>query len=262
MPYDHSRNVGNRGDVWKHFMLVAVAEATAGRETFRYFESHAGAPSHQLRRGGTWKHGIGRVLDTCHALREHPYFEIASAFVRSECYPASWWFVADRLASKCRHVDVLLTDLSEVVADRYTTAAPSVAQNVTISFEQANGFLRVRDTSQADLFFIDPPFHPDAKADWKALRTACKALNEDRCSFLAWYPIYWETEPQRLVDTTGCLCWELTWAQFSQKPSQNMKGCGMLASADLSKLDIKMDLRSLAGCLGGSFHVRRPSAAS
>jgi 23S rRNA A2030 N6-methylase RlmJ len=259
MSYDHERKAGNRGDVWKHFVLVSLVEAIASRDNFRYFESHAGAPIHQLKSGGEWKQGIGHVLGNRLIDRAHPYCTIAASFVRKQSYPAGWRFVADHLATKCSHVDVVLTDQAKAVFARYEASSPiSPFKNVTVRFEQADGFSRMPHASQADLIFIDPPYHPNADLDWKAVGTACNKLNKDCSSFLAWYPIYWETKPQHLVDMTGCSSWEVRWAQDGPKPSQNLKGCGMLASADLSQISIQAGLPTLASCLGGRFQVRRP----
>ena len=53
MAYDHARKAGNRGDVWKHAVLVALTDAiTTDSSSFRYVESHAGAPLHDLKPGG------------------------------------------------------------------------------------------------------------------------------------------------------------------------------------------------------------------
>lgn len=61
MAYDHSRKAGNRDDVWKHAVLVALMDAiTADSDSFRYVESHAGAPFHDLQPGGEWRHAAGR----------------------------------------------------------------------------------------------------------------------------------------------------------------------------------------------------------
>ena len=48
MDYNHSRKAGNQGDVWKHAVLTAVADAIDVGEEVLYVESHSGTPVHQL----------------------------------------------------------------------------------------------------------------------------------------------------------------------------------------------------------------------
>jgi 23S rRNA A2030 N6-methylase RlmJ len=259
--YDHGRKAGNSGDVWKHFILVsAVQSAREGSQNFRYLDSHAGAPVHGLLPKGEWAGGIGRVLETCRGLQDHPYFAMAGEFVRKQSYPAGWWFVADRLSARCRNVDVLLADTDKSVLAKYREGAvPVPAQNVTVRFEKTDGFKKISDTN-ADLTFIDPPFHPNAAVDWDALGDACRLLKDRGSAFLAWYPIYWPTRPHSLVSLTGCRSWEVMWAEFGAKPSQNLKGCGMLASVQLTSCVKRTELETLASCLGGRFFVRLPKS--
>jgi 23S rRNA A2030 N6-methylase RlmJ len=42
MDYNHSRKAGNQGDVWKHAVLTAVADAIDVGEEVLYVESHSG----------------------------------------------------------------------------------------------------------------------------------------------------------------------------------------------------------------------------
>ena len=263
MPYDHARKAGNRGDVWKHFTLVAVCDVLPVRQRFRYVDLHSGAPFHELQPRGEWRRGVGSVLDGCASLRQHGYFEIASAFVQNLRYPSGWWFAAERLATRCQHVDVVLTDLAEEVAARYAPSPlPGLRANVTVCFNQADGFRRARDLTKADLVLIDPPFSPDAAADWRSVAATCRLLLKQQIRFLAWYPVFSPTNPQRLVAATECSAWELTWAPFGPKPSQNLKGCGILASPDLTEVlrGTKASLNVLASCLGGKFSVRSHDA--
>src|SRR6266850_3813375 len=52
MDYNHSRKAGNRGDVWKHAILMMIADTIPIRnDEFHWFETHAGAPIHRLQTG-------------------------------------------------------------------------------------------------------------------------------------------------------------------------------------------------------------------
>lgn len=259
MAYDHARKAGNKGDVWKHFMLVTVVDQLVVADGFRYIDTHSGAPSYGLGQTGEWKRGIGKLLDECGPLRSHAYLEVASKFVKNRVYPSGWRFVVERVSPRCPHVEIVLTDTAEAVAAKYEDLPPpGTPPNVVVSFSQQDGFRRVESVTKGDLVLIDPPFNPHAGADWRRVRLACCSLMERKIPFLAWYPIYSETNPAKLAAGTGCSAWEVMWARIGPKASQNLKGCGMLASSSLGEILSKAepDLTPLASCLGGVFNMR------
>jgi 23S rRNA A2030 N6-methylase RlmJ len=108
--YDHARKAGNKGDVWKHFTVVTVVDRLGVDDTFRYVDIHSGAPSYELGHAGEWKRGIGAILEECAPLQSHGYLQIASKFVTGGTYPSAWRIVVDRLSTRSRHVEVVLTD--------------------------------------------------------------------------------------------------------------------------------------------------------
>jgi len=259
MAYDHARKAGNKGDVWKHFMLVTVVDRLAATDGFRYVDTHSGAPSHELGKTGEWKGGIGKALDDCGQVRSHAYMEVASKFIKNRVYPSGWRFVADRLSLRCPHVEIVLSDTADAVAAKYEELPlPGIPANVAVCFSQQDGFRRVESIAKADLVLLDPPFNPNAAADWRRLSVACRSLFGRKIPFLAWYPIYSHTNPAKLIAGTGCPAWQVMWARIGPTPSQNLKGCGMLASPSLSEIlgNAEPDLAELAGCLGGDFKGR------
>ena len=233
MAYNHSRKAGNRGDVWKHSVLVALADAMRGNGgPFRYVECHAGAPIHELSENGEWRSGAGTVTRTpCGDCR---YAAVARDWLARKRYPASWVFVADRLARRFQHVEIDLFDSSSHVTAQYgASGALCIPNNVRWRFHQADGYVEAARLNTADLVFLDPPYSPDAQKDWLRLRRACQSLMSHRLTFAAWYPFYWPTRPEELRDSTACEAWEVTWAPCGPKPGQNLKGCGMLVSPGL-----------------------------
>jgi 23S rRNA A2030 N6-methylase RlmJ len=257
--YDHGRKAGNRGDVWKHFALVTVIEPLVRADAFRYIDTHSGAPLHRLGATGEWRRGIGEILNRCTALRRHGYVETVSEFVDNKAYPSAWWLVVNRVSPRCAHVDVILSDTADAVAATYRESPlPGVPANVAVCFNKADGFQRLRSVSRADVVLIDPPFSPNAAADWRQLGEACCSLRQRNVPFLAWYPVFSETKPAELVNKTGCSGWEVIWARIGLKPSQNLKGCGVLASATLFEIlqPAKHSFEVLASCLGGQFNER------
>ncbi len=248
MAYDHSRKAGNRGDVWKHSVLMALADVMGGNDrSFRYVECHAGAPIHELSKNGEWRGGAGTIRKT--AWDDSPYAAMATGWLASNRYPASWVFVAERLAKRFQHVEIDLFDSDSQVKAQY--GAPRnlrIPNNVRWRFRQADGYDEAARLTNADLVFLDPPYSPDAQKDWRRLRDACVTLMSNRTTFAAWYPFYWPTRPEELRDSTTCEAWEVTWARCGPRPSQNLKGCGMLVSPKLAALlpRIHADIRAVA----------------
>jgi 23S rRNA A2030 N6-methylase RlmJ len=258
MGYDHGRKAGNKGDVWKHFALISVVDGLAVGQSFRYIDLHSGAPSYQLGESGEWKRGIAAVLNSRGSLGSHGYLEVASKFAEKGTYLSSWRFVVERLAARCPHLDVVLTDTADAVAARYERSLSGLPPNTSVRFEQSDGFRSIEFLAKADLVLIDPPFNPDAASEWRQTRVACASLLGRRIPFLAWYPLYSHSNPTKLVAGTGCSSWEVRWARIGPKPSQNIKGCGMLASADVGEIlrDAEPELQMLASCLGGTLNKR------
>ena len=259
MAHDHARKAGNRGDVWKHFTLVAVVDRLVATDGFRYVDTHSGAPFYKLGQTGEWKRGIGKVLDECGTLRSHGYIEVAANLVKNRSYPSAWQFVADRLSRRCPRVEVVLTDTAAAVAAKYKESPlPGIPANVAVCFNQEDGYRHVELVSKTDLVLIDPPFNPNAAADWRRTRVACLSLLERHIPFLAWYPVFAHTNPAKLVAGTGCSGWEVIWARIGPRPSQNLKGCGLLVSPILNGIlrATQPELETLASCLGGTFNAR------
>lgn len=260
MAYDHSRKAGNLGDVWKHSVLVALADVVSGNsEPFRYVECHAGAPIHELTKNAEWRRGVDTF--TREASGRSRYAAMAREWLERKRYPASWVFVADRLSRRFQQVQIELFDVSDHVTAQYG-ALPDlqVPGNVQWSFRQADGYAEVARLESADLVFLDPPYSPDAEEDWRRLRQACQTLMAHRIAFAAWYPFYWPTRPARLRDSTTCESWEVTWAPCGRRPSQNPKGCGMLVSPGLAALlpRITESIRAAATCMNWTWSMRRP----
>lgn len=264
MAYDHSRKAGNRGDVWKHAVLVALADAIkTDSDSFRYVESHAGAPLHELKDKGEWRRGVGRIAGN--ASYDSRYPAIAEEWLRTRRYPAGWAFAADRLARRFEHVEVKLFDTSDDVAERYRRPSDlRVPSNVGVKFQQQDGYAAARrlEAADADFVFLDPPYYPDSSKDWRRVGDVCRSLAERKLKFAAWYPFYWWKRPAKLSDSTRCRGWEVAWAACGPKPSQNLKGCGVLVSDDLSAFlpkNIEDDLREFAARIGWKFSIRRPA---
>lgn len=260
--YDHGKKAGNVGDVWKHSVLVSIAARLPAAPSFLYVESHCGAPLHQLRRPGEWEHGVQAALARGEDSK-HAYLPAARPHVDDLQYPAGWWFFSSELARRVTHVSVRLYDVSQKVAMRYSPLPAHLCpDNVTATFTCSDGYTAVGRLQQADIVFLDPPYSPNADTDWQALAQACVKLRQREVPFLAWYPLYWPTRPQRLVDATAEVAWEVTWAPCGKKPSQNLKGCGVLVSRPLVPLieSARAELEHIATLIGGKIVLRAATA--
>ena len=257
MTYDHSRKAGNCGDVWKHSVLVALADVMSGNsELFRYVECHAGAPIHELTKSAAARRGV--TTFTKDAPGDSRYAAMARKWLDRQQYPAGWVFVADRLARRFQQVQIELFDLSPHVTIQYEPPPDlQVPDNVEWNFREADGYAEAAQLKSADLVFLDPPYLPDAQKDWRSLRQACRTLMSRRIAFVAWYP-YGPTDPAELRDSTTCESWEVAW---EPRPGRNLKGCGMLVSPCLAALlpRITEDIRAVATCMNWPLSIRRPA---
>jgi len=71
MAYDHSKKIGNQGDVVKHAVLAAVLTHLSAqlddKKVFSYVESHAAYPEYTLPddQNAGWRSGIGTLANAC-----------------------------------------------------------------------------------------------------------------------------------------------------------------------------------------------------
>lgn len=249
MEYDHSRKAGNRGDVWKHAILMMIADTIPIRnDEFHWLEAHAGAPIHRLQAGGEWQGGIGAILTA----KNLGYVARAADFVRNGQYPAGWYFAAERLRHRCQRVVVTACDNSTAVAEAYADfQAPT---GVTCNFLLADGYEKARN-ADADFVVLDPPFSSDSRQEWRRMTQVCTLLGPRNIPFVVWYPCSGSSKPQDLVDGTRCSALEVWWDEYAAPQSQSMKGCGMLLSPDL--LPIMESAASTLELLADSLRAQR-----
>ncbi|MGE3274177.1 MAG: 23S rRNA (adenine(2030)-N(6))-methyltransferase RlmJ [Vicinamibacterales bacterium] len=260
MAYNHSRKAGNEGDVWKHAVLLAVVDGLTLNDDAIYVESHSGSPVHNLMERGEWQRGAGRVVASGGCDSE--YRTTVAPWLRRNEYPASWVMMANRLARRAKTVAVELADTSDQVAEAFEGRPSSlVAENVRVQFHRGDGFELAINVDRPSLVFLDPPF-ADREREWQLLAGTCMHLKEQGIAFLAWYPYSWHTFPNWVVETTGCATLEVFWAECGEKPSQNLKGCGMLMSPQVAMVlrEVPSALVAVPACLGWALRARRPAA--
>ena len=83
-------------------------------------------------------------------------------------------------------------------------------------------------------------------------------LNAD-CSGMLWYPVYRNTEPQKLVDKTMQIGHEIRWTTLGDTPNQSMKGCGLIIFGIPETIieKIRESEEAVAQVMGATYKVRR-----
>lgn len=260
--YEHSKKAGNAADVWKHFVLLTVVEgltASPPARAFHYRETHCGAGGYALGPAGEWRQGIGRILPVAGDLAGHPYFRfVGERPAPGDGYPGSWRLVARLLEERRVRYRMTLCDTSPSVHDRLCAEIAAGRVPATVDFHATDGYRELRRSPAADLTLIDPPYRP-ARRDWLRGRTSSALLTERGESYLLWYPIFWPTQPQRMVEAAAAPSLEVQWLPLGRSSSQTLKGCGMVAGGRTAAIleAARPRLGELAELLGGRFSVRR-----
>ena len=262
--YDHAIKAGNRGDVWKHYCLLTVADALSRRSgaCFKYLDSHCGRGLYVLPESGEWREGIGKAAYFQKTYFSHPYFATYGKRVDpGTIYFASWLLVALHLQREGRHFQMSVYDTSPEVKIHMQELGLGASRNPGICYQSVDGyeFLHSADLDSIDLVLLDPPYYPLAKADWRAARSTVPRLNSSGVSYLIWYPVYWPTNPDSLVTAAGAPGFEIHWRPMGPKASQVQKGCGVLAGGDSEEIlnSHVEQLSDLAAALGGELSIRK-----
>lgn len=259
--YEHGPRAGNRGDVWKHFLLLTLLDLlmeTRQPDTspFLYAETHCGPALHVLEEGGSWTEGLGRVLPPPDPLARHPYFRLlGSRAAPGALYPGSWLQVALHLQRVGLDFRMSLLDNSERVANGILGLGISGDPGAKIRFQMGDGFRALACTSRWDLVLVDPPFWPNPQEDLARCREALPILEASGSVFLIWYPLY-SPQESALGFRGPCHFLEILWG--NKKGGASMAGCGVLVGGVKgSVLGPKAPwLHLLASCMGGVLRWR------
>lgn len=253
MGYDHQPRAGNRGDVWKHFILLSVLDQLRQRRPaagFHYLETHAGAGQYPLRHNGGWQQGLGRFRTGPAGLQMTPYGSRIPGGDDS-AYPGSW-LLAARCLAPAGPFTMTLWERDAATASAAMERARRESLADIIDVRTGDGFTALSATLTPDLILVDPPYHPDPEADWLAVRQLAGELRRHRTPALIWYPDTPAARVDELLTATdaraAALCWEPAGSGF--------RGCGMAALGEAASIMAQMTplLMSLAETLGGSLH--------
>ena len=263
MIYNHNNYAGNKGDVWKHVILLSavrnVLRAKRLADPFFYCETHSGKHSYRLPETGSWQRGIGRINSISGTLGNHPYFCIqGNGLASGSIYHGSWSLVAEYLRSQELSFDFVLCDISPQVRDDIIKYTPQLPEGELIDFRLADGFSEIpKIPNRPNLIFIDPPYYPEPEHDWISCRELIGYLQSRGIQFLIWYPVFDDAEPRSLVHCAGSPGYEIIWNASEETGAGPMRGAGMLiVNIEMIDETTIADLMDLAHLLDGRFHLR------
>lgn len=246
----HNHKVGNKGDVWKHFVLSSVTDVLLSRhpasKPFLYVDSHCSLGRFSLPENGQWQHGIGLFYGRKWSLAKHPYFVIEqTAFTACRSYLGSWYIVQSLLQSNNVEGDPRLFDTSPSVSEQLASVK---------GFCQSDGFDAVLSIASADLFLVDPAYSEHREGDWKRVQEVGARFLKRKATAIIWYPIFIKERP--LDNLRGAVLAEVRWP--ASGANQVPRGCGVIAFGDASDIlrDRQADLAKIATVLGGTSCVR------
>jgi len=195
--YNHQIHAGNAGDVWKHFILVEVAQHLFFRDrSLVYAESHVGRPEYALGAPGEWEKGIGRLWRHLPSLRDFLYFRILADLNPQglRLYPGSSSLVLETAKRLRALVQAEIWDINPELSAFWQGYSQA-------RFHLADGFSGVAsilDRSNPGLLLIDPPYL-DAKDNALARDLLLKA-EEAGWIVLCWHMSGLETIPLDITE--------------------------------------------------------------
>ena len=222
--YNHQIHAGNAGDVWKHFILVEVAQHLFFRDrSLVYAESHVGRPEYALGAPGEWEKGIGRLWRHLPSLRDFLYFRILADLNPQglKLYPGSSSLVLD-IAKRCEAlVQAEIWDINPDLAASWRGYSDA-------KFHCADGFsgvLSILDRSNPGLLLIDPPY-----LDEKDITLAKDLLH--KAEQAGWIVLWWYMSGLEMASQIDFAKFELEFNE-AEMDGGKWKGAAVaLAGAD------------------------------
>ncbi len=190
--YDHSHNIGNKGDLIKHFALtLATREMATGRESFSYLDVHSGRSDYDLSASSDWKKGIGKFAEYCRQDKPRTYellyfcdVQSIAAVFRTRNYPGSSRIVFNVLE------DLGVSRIKAILCD----TNPAVCSDLESQYKDArsveicctDGYQKAHEVDSVDLVFIDPP---DIEEHYQPFVKVIRHCISKRKPFVSWNPL-------------------------------------------------------------------------
>ncbi len=200
MNYRHSFHAGNFADVVKHAALARIVLYLQQKDTpIRLIDTHAGGGLYDLdgteaKRGGEWRDGIGRLLDSDIDPRAReliaPYLDAVRSFNISgklKTYPGSPSLLRHWLRRDDRLIACELEPSAIAALNRAVRTDSRVKVIEIDGWTALTAYIPPRE--RRGLVLIDPPF--EERNEYARLAAALGAAWRKWPTgiFLAWYPI-------------------------------------------------------------------------
>lgn len=202
MSYDHSKKIGNEGDLVKHIVLYNCARyllenhPTEERKPFVYFECHAGRPHYILPGNGGWKNGIGSLINstTIADRKEKGFVEsFCNAHLQNEVSVGMQYFGSSNIVFRAIRTSNLAESFKLILHDTDTHVIDDLTRYFApwinrITFNRSCGYLGVRnaildESIKPSLVLIDPP-----SLETKEISSCIKLLQEKKIPYICWTP--------------------------------------------------------------------------
>jgi 23S rRNA (adenine2030-N6)-methyltransferase len=217
---EHARHAGNRGDVWKHAILLATLEqmllATDKGTIFKYAETHAGAGSYRLLPGGSWGEGVGAIRENVVVC--NPYTRILNLTPDHMMYYGSWTMAGWLADSVSRKMQSLLWEIDPAVVEE--------VESFGINMMLGDGFTGIIKHlhERQNLILIDPTYKD--LNDWTRAQTLADRLVAANQPFLLWYPLTSRSadpaRPRNNIEVRNSAYYSCEWHEYRG-------GCVMVA---------------------------------
>jgi 23S rRNA A2030 N6-methylase RlmJ len=237
--YDHGDHVGNKGDVVKHTVLIAVLDVllkSPGSEEFTFCDAFSGYGEYPLdSEKREWKTGV-KALYEKKSTNSYIKNYLGACFAKDKNgeihYPGSSVIAAMRAARAGRKLSVKAWDTNEECTENLRKVLE--AQWPRINVDVQNKEMLADDAKGANLLFIDPP---DRKGGKETLEKI-SGHGDDIPPLLIWLPVYcgnsknqgWQPniglQPPETMNQHKLLSFHVLWG--APKNTLTMAGCEML----------------------------------
>lgn len=192
MAYDHSRKIGNQGDIVKHALLhncvLHLVQKLASDSSFVYAESHTGRACYILPEGGEWKHGLGLLSSKTNDARSvhsriEEYFRSS---LSSRMKVGQQYFGSSNIVFRCLRSTShkFRFELHETDVHAYDDLKRYYAPWLSdICLHNHDGYEGLSGLSSATLVLIDPP-----SLEVQKIVNCIKRLQEKNISYICWTP--------------------------------------------------------------------------
>ncbi|MEW4490750.1 23S rRNA (adenine(2030)-N(6))-methyltransferase RlmJ [Thalassoglobus sp. JC818] len=187
--YDHSKKIGNQGDVIKHACWVSLLVYALNQNPDGIVaDIHAGRREYELPQTGEWKNGIGKLAELIHehsplssVLESYAGKFIAKDLAAGSRYFGSCGISQELIRNAGTNAQLWLCDTNEEVTK---ALIESFAGSSNVSVRNTDGYsLCMELDTNVTAVLIDPP-----SIETEQTVAAIEHLNKYQIQFLCWMP--------------------------------------------------------------------------